>query len=191
METQITQFSTLINQHKVSSAIIITAALTITISFSISISAISKIKSDYELKTTKAIIETINRNTTINKTKTIEIVKKLGLDEKTQNNIINSINISKHKTDLTTVNYTFTNSDKEKLTQYIISYLNYYQQLQEDNDTRLSRIYDDKSYDFTKNYQTNDTESLIKYFEKKREEYKKEISRMQELLFDFYGITTE
>jgi hypothetical protein len=178
-----------IHKHKVITSIIVTATITISASISISANVVANIKVKYEADATKKISEILRKENNISDTQIKEIVEKLNITQTTKSEIINTINNDKKKMDFTTIKYTFTDQDKTKITDYMLSYITYYQRLQEDNDRRLNSIYNDKSWNITKDYEKDNTESLIRYFEGKREEYKNEIQRMQNVLFEFYNIS--
>jgi hypothetical protein len=187
------KIGTFISKHKLAATAALTATITLALSVTVSISIVSSVKSTYETELTKSVVDTLKRNTSISDTQISELIKKVSVNNSTSTDMKNLLNNESRWVDFSSVKYTFTDDDKSKITDYMISYLNYYKTLQSENDARLNRIYDDKK--FYENYNEESmkagNENLIKYFEEKRKEYKYEIDRMQKVLFDFYHITID
>jgi hypothetical protein len=185
--------SDFIGRHKLGVVATLSATATLVISVSISFSVVSNIKSDYESKYTKSVIETLRNDKTITESQLTDIVRKISATSTSQTAINNVQNNESRRVDFSSVKYSFTDEDKTKITDYIVSYLNYYKQLQSENDARLNKIYDDKSFyeRWDADWKKEGNEGLIKYFEQKRSEYRAEIERMQRVLFEFYHITIE
>jgi len=183
--------SSFVSRHKKTIlASSVSVVLTATISIVIHLNIVGSLKVSYETEYTKKLTETLRTEKTITDRQISEIVNKVNTNSSVTNSVLNSQLNQRRIDDLTTIKYTFTDQDKTKITDYMLSYIRYYQDLQVDNDGRLNTIYNDKNfytkYGYSGNESTN--ESLLKYYEAKREEYKTAIERMQQLLFDFYGI---
>ena len=134
-KNRLTQF--LETHGKVALASSISIVATATIAVAIHLNIEGSLKASYETEYTKKLTATLRNERSITETQISEIVKKFNTNSTVTNNILNSELNQRRRDDLTTIKYTFSDQDKTKITDYMLTYIEYYQGLQVAND-RLS-----------------------------------------------------